>query len=86
MVVLAFGGFSARATWLITDNLEQIIARLGWPEYQTHDLHLGLYVIKFTRRARDRRGGPESAGRDWTFEVIPISARSLRRRLGPEAR
>jgi hypothetical protein len=86
MVELACGGFSARATSLMTDNLEQITSRLGWPQYQTHDLHLGLYVIQFNRRARDRRPDSDSQGRDWTFDVIPISNRSLQRRLTAQAR
>jgi hypothetical protein len=81
LVEVACGGFSARATGLMIEYLEPIASRLGDPQYEAHDLHLGLYVVRFTRRVSERSVGCEPRNADWGFEVVPIPEFTIRRRL-----
>jgi hypothetical protein len=81
IVEVACGGFSARATGLLTQHLESIASRLGTPQYLAPHLHLGLYVIEFTDKAKDRAAGSTSPNEEWEFQIVPVGKRGIQRRL-----
>jgi hypothetical protein len=81
LVEMACGGFSARSTGLLTENLEQIVSRLGNSQYDKEDLRLGLHLIKFTHKPVRQPGPGQDGRRDWGFEIVPVAKEAIRRRL-----
>ena len=78
---VACGGFSSRATHCLTQALEQIVPKLGQPQFVSEKIHVGLYLVRFTFEPSDTEYDPFKE--DWPFkhEVIPVSSQAIKRRL-----
>jgi hypothetical protein len=84
LLEFACGGFSTWGTRLLTDHLEPVVSQLEYPVYENDELRLGLYVVRFERRKRQRSKGASGADdeyRDWTCQVVSIPEEAIRRRL-----
>ncbi|MGA2033604.1 MAG: helix-turn-helix transcriptional regulator [Thermoguttaceae bacterium] len=80
-VEVACGGFSSRATHCLTEDIEAIVAALGEPQFETNDLRVGMYVIRFTfGQGSGGRRRPDSE-RPFRTEVLPLAQKVLARRL-----
>jgi len=80
-VEVACGGFSARATRKLTQNLEDVTAQMGKPQFESESLHVGLYLIAFTFDPSDTNYTPDRDDRECQFQVIPLDDKALGDRL-----
>jgi DNA-binding Xre family transcriptional regulator len=77
-VEVACGGFSSRATGLLTDHLDAIASQLRTPEKVADNLCVAIYVISFTGQpAQDHM-------RRWRATVHEVPAETIRRRLSSD--
>jgi hypothetical protein len=85
-VELACGGFSLRATRLLTESLEHIGQEL-WPaNYITPNRHVGLFLVKFSiEPSGDTTEISNRKSAVYQTEVIPIPDVAIRRRLQDSA-
>ena len=75
LVEVACGGFSSRATGLLTDQLDSIASHLRAPERVADNLHVGMSVVSF--KYQPRAGGTGN----WRAAVHEVPTEALRRRL-----
>lgn len=79
------GGFSGRATHCLASNLRAITGKLWPPTYDTSELQVGAFVVRF--EFGDQPSRPEGAPHtEWMYrpsatEVIPLESKVLARKL-----
>ena len=82
---MVMGGFSGRATHCLASNLRSITGRLWPPTYDTNELQVGAFVVRF--EFGDSAARPEDpSDTEWmyrpsTTEVISLERKVLARKL-----
>ena len=79
---VACGGFSSQATHCLTERLEAIVPKLGEPQFVSDQIHVGLYLIRFTFDRTDSDNGRFKDNAPFKYDVIAVSSEALARRLG----
>lgn len=78
---MVMGGFSGRATYALASVLRGITARLWPPTYDTSELQVGAFVVRFEFGDSDARAedgfDPQWMHRPSTTEVIPLEEKVL---------
>jgi hypothetical protein len=83
---MVLGGFSGRATHCLALRLPRIVGRLWPPSYDTGELQVGAFVVRFrfddSDDAPKEDGDTESLYRPTDTQVVPLDARVLKQRIG----
>ena len=82
---MVMGGFSGRATHCLASSLRAIAGRLWPPSYDTSELQVGAFIVRFEFSDADAQfednRDTESMYRATKTQVIPLEAKVLRQKL-----
>ena len=78
---LACGGFSGRATGYLAERFSSVASQFWEPQFQSPDLHVGLFLVDFDIRKSARGRKRNSNSDDFKHHVIRIDESVLARRL-----
>jgi hypothetical protein len=85
-VEMVLGGFSGRATHCLAAGLPGLVSRLWPPTYDTSELQVGAFVVRFQFGDSTQEPEADELGPGWKYhptmaKVVPLEANVLKQKL-----